>query len=445
MPQQPLSHDSNALSDIVRPLNGGPGDLDPVIEKVRDARFVLLGEATHGTHEFYRVRAEITKRLLRDHGFAAVAIEGDWPDAYRVHRYVCGADDDGDASDALRGFQRFPAWMWRNADVLDFVGWLRAFNDARARSAKVGFFGLDLYSLNASMHAVIDYLAMADPAAAERAKERYACFDRFGSDSEMYALEIGYGLSASCRREVLEQLHEMQRDAFSGVLSGDLDARFFAEQNAHVVASAEEYYRTMLDAAVSSWNLRDRFMFATLERLRTYLGRTRDAAPKIVVWAHNSHVGDARATTLGGGRELNIGQLVRASHPMDCRLVGFLTSCGTVTAASGWHHEAERKVVRPPALGSWEALFHSLGIPNFYVDLREAAALYPALRSPFLERSIGVVYVPQTELHSHYLYARLAEQFDAVFYYDRTRAVEPLERSELWKAGEVPQTYPVGV
>ncbi len=442
---EPRSHNPAAIRRLVEPLGGGPADLDAVVEKTRNARFVLIGEATHGTHEFYRIRAEITKRLLRDHGFAAVAIEGDWPDAYRVHRYVCATSDDPDASDALKDFRRFPSWMWRNANVLDFVGWLRAFNDDRP-GPKAGFFGLDLYSLYGSMQAVIDYLEAADPAAAARAKERYTCFEQFGGDVERYAVQIGHGLSQSCRRDVLAQLLEMQRLSFSRVAGSiDEDDRFYAEQNAYVVAGAEEYYRTMLDAGVSSWNLRDQFMFETLERLARYLSEKRQSVAKIVVWAHNSHVGDARSTTLGSGRELNIGQLAREHHRSDSRLIGFLTGYGTVTAASGWHREAERKVVRPPAAGSWEELFHAVGVPNFYLDLSRAAAYYPGLRSPLLERAIGVVYLPQTELHSHYLHARLADQFDALFHYDRTRAVEPLERSERWIAGEVPETYPTGV
>jgi len=439
-----LPFDPNRLRGFLQPLSGDSSDLDAAVEKVSNARFVLIGEATHGTHEFYKIRAEITKRLLREHDFAAVAIEGDWPDAYRVHRYACGTSDDADAIDALSDFRRFPSWMWRNADVVDFIGWLRSFNDERPAAAKAGFFGLDLYSLYASINAVVKYLERVDPGAAESAKERYACFDQFGSDVEAYARSVGSGLSESCRTEVLSQLLEMQRDAFSRV-SPDEGERFFAEQNAYVVAGAEQYYRTMLEAGVSSWNLRDRFMFLTLERLSLHLEKKRGATPKIVVWAHNSHVGDARATTMGAGREFNIGQLARENYRSNCRLIGFTTSEGTVTAASGWHGEPERKVVRPPARGSWEEIFHHVGVPNFYIDLTEASARFPDLRAPLLERAIGVIYLPHTELHSHYFHARLGEQFDAVFHYDRTRAVEPIERAVRWERGEVPETFPSGV
>ena len=440
--------DPRRLRRLARPLNGAPADFEEVIALARNARYVLIGEATHGTHEFYRIRAELTKRLIRDHGFAAVAIEGDWPDAYRVNSYVMGRTPDTDANQALDGFRRFPTWMWRNADVLDFIGWLRSYNDGRQAYQRAGFFGLDLYSLYASIEAVITYLERADPAAAERAKERYGCFDRFGRDAEHYARNVGTGMSESCRSEVTAQLREMQRAAFQRV-AGDREAaaeqRFFAEQNALVVARAEEYYRTMLEAEVSSWNLRDSFMYETLGRLTNHLEQSRSGRARIVVWAHNSHVGDARATTMGGGREHNLGQLVRQRHLSDCCTIGFTTSSGTVTAASQWHGEAERKVVRPPVAGSWEALFHAVGIPNFSLDLRSAAPQEPTLRATLLERAIGVLYLPQSELHSHYFHAQIAAQFDTVFHYDRTRAVEPLERNMTWAAGEVPETFPTGV
>jgi erythromycin esterase-like protein len=441
--------DARRLRHVVRPLSGTPSDFDEVIAASQNARYVLIGQATHGTHEFYKIRAEITKRLIRDHGFAAVAIEGDWPDAHRVHNYVVGRTADADATDALGGFRRFPTWMWRNADVLDFIGWLRSFNDARPANRRAGFFGLDLYSLYASIEAVVTYLEGVDPAAAERAKERYGCFDRFGGDVERYARSVGTGMSSSCRREVAAQLIEMQRAAFERVARqgsevGD-EQRFFAEQNAFVVARAEQYYRAMLDADVSSWNLRDGFMYETLGRLTNHLERSRSNPARVVIWAHNSHVGDARATTMGAGREFNIGQLVRQHHRSECYTIGFTTSEGTVTAASQWHGEPERKAVRPPVTGSWEALFHAVGIPNFALDLRKTAAREPALHVTLLERAIGVLYLPQTELHSHYFQARITGQFDTVFHFDRTRAVEPLERNVVWESGEVPETYPTGV
>jgi erythromycin esterase-like protein len=439
--------DSKRLRDFVSPLQDAPADLNAVLENAERARYVLIGEATHGTHEFYALRAQITKGLI-ERGFCAVAVEGDWPDAHRVHRYVCGTGSDATAIESLGGFERFPVWMWRNADVVDFLGWLRSHNDGLPLERRVGFYGLDLYSLHRSMHAVVAYLETVDPQAADRARERFSCFDRFGDEVEGYARTVGYGLSPSCREEALAQLLEMQRHEFSAASAGattDGERRFVAEQNARVVASAEAYYRTMLDADISSWNMRDEFMYETLERLHSYLAEGRSLPAKIVVWAHNSHVGDASATSMGGGRELNLGQLVRRYNGRDSRLIGLTTSQGTVTAASRWHGDPERKGVRPPAGGSWEALFHAVGVPNFYLDLKRAASLYPALATTLLERAIGVLYLPQTELHSHYLYARIAEQFDAIFHLDHTRAVEPLDRGTRWDTGEVPETFPSGV
>jgi|SRR5579884_2590277 len=427
--------DPQRIAALVHPLSGDHTDFDDLIADAAQKPYVLLGEATHGTHEFYRARAEITKRLIREHGFCAVAVEGDFPDAHRIDRYIRG-EEHGTAVDALGGFKRFPAWMWRNADVLDFIGWLRSFNDMLPARSRAGFFGLDLYSLHGSIQAVIDYLERVDPEAAYRARSRYSCFDRFGRDAEEYAYSA---VPDSCKEEALQQLLEMQRRSFEDA------SAFYAEQNARVVACAEEYYRTMLDREVSSWNLRDRFMFETLERLAAFLERKHEARAKIVVWAHNSHVGDARATSLGGGRELNIGQLVRQAHPASCRLIGFTTASGTVTAANHWHEQPERKIVRVPLPGSWEALFHETGVANFYIRLDRAAAAYPPMRGRLLERAIGVVYRPASEFYSHYFEARMAEQFDAVFHYDRTRAVEPLDRTAQWEAGEVVETFPTGL
>jgi erythromycin esterase-like protein len=433
-----------ALRATARPLTGAPGDHDELVELVGDARLVLIGEATHGTHEFYRQRAVITKRLIEEKGFQAVAIEGDWPDAYRVNRYVRGAADDPDAERALAGFRRFPTWMWRNADVLDFVGWLRAHNE-RGDGA-VGFYGLDLYSLYRSLEAVIDYLARVDPAAAERAKRRYACFERF-EESQAYGYAVARGISEPCRRGVLGQLAELQRSAGDYLRRDGLaaeDEQFYAEQNARLVLNAEEYYRTMFDGAEPSWNLRDRHMADTLDRLLAHLDR-RGGDTRAVVWAHNSHVGDARSTGMGARGELNIGQLARERHGRDAFLLGFTTYDGTVSAASNWDAPAERKRVRPALAESYEALFHSIGMPAFWLPLGAQGRVGPALRERMLERAIGVIYRPETERASHYFGARLADQFDAVIHIDRTRAVEPLERTVAWQRGEPPETYPTAL
>lgn len=433
---------TTALGEIARPLAGTPADFEPVVGAARSARFVLIGEASHGTHEFYRIRAEITKRLIRECAFDAVAVEADWPDAHRVNRYVQGAGADRDAVDALDDFRRFPQWMWRNADVLDFVGWLREHNDAHDR--KVGFYGLDLYSLRASADAVIRYLRVVDPEAAHRAQVRYACFDHFDGDVQAYARTAGLGLTTSCEREVVSQLVELRRSAADyarrdgRVAADDL---FVAEQNARLVKNAEAYYRTMFRGHVASWNLRDRHMVETLDALDAHLTARHGRPARIVVWAHNSHLGDARATELGRHGELNVGQLVRERHGDDALLVGFTTYAGTVTAASDWDEPAERKIVRPALPGSHEAELHATGIGNFALDLRRSIDTGPLL-APRLERAIGVVYRPETERHSHYFEAVLPRQFDVVLHYDHTRAVEPLERTVLWERGEVPETYP---
>ncbi|HEV8256378.1 MAG TPA: erythromycin esterase family protein [Casimicrobiaceae bacterium] len=433
------------IDAFAHPLTGAKEDYDPLLEFIGDARFVLLGEASHGTHEFYRERAQITKRLITEKGFTAIAVEADWPDAYRVNRYVRGVSDDAEAVDALGNFKRFPTWMWRNADVLDFVGWLRERNDALAPgAAKAGFYGLDLYSLHASIEAVLTYLHKVDPDAARRARYRYSCFDHFGEDTQAYGYAANFGLAESCQEEVLGQLIELQQRA-AAYASRDGraadDEFFFAEQNARLVKNAEEYYRSMFRGRVESWNRRDAHMAETLEALAAHL-ESRGGVAKIVVWEHNSHLGDARATEIGEAGEFNVGQLVRERYADESVLVGFTTHHGTVTAASNWDAPAERKRVRPALPGSYEALFHEVAIPRFMLDLHGNPA--ESLREPRLERAIGVIYRPETERQSHYFHARLADQFDAVLHFDETRAVEPLERVAA-PSGEVAETFPTGV
>ncbi|HJR40644.1 MAG TPA: erythromycin esterase family protein [Gemmatimonadaceae bacterium] len=429
------------IGDAAHPLVGTPRDFDPLLERIGDARLVLLGEASHGTHEFYRIRAEITKRLIVQKGFRAVTAEADWPDAFRVNRYVRGRGTDQNADEALGDFRRFPQWMWRNADVLDFVGWLRAHNDVVPDEKKVGFYGLDLYSLHASMEAVLRYLATVDPEAARRARVRYACFDHFGEDAQAYGYAARIGLAPTCEREVLDQLVELRRAAaeYAGRDGRvESDALFFAEQNARVVANAEAYYRAMFGSRATSWNLRDRHMAGTLDALLEHLG----AGAKIVVWAHNSHLGDARATEMGLHGELNLGQLARTRFGDEAVLVGFSTYSGTVTAASDWSGPAQRMPVRPALSDSYEAAFHEAGPRNFLLDLARDAELTQALDQPRLQRAIGVIYRPDTERLSHYYSAWLPRQFDIMLHYDATRAVEPLERTARWERGEMPETYP---
>ena len=432
------------LRESLTELTGSRRDYDALLELIGDARFVLIGEASHGTHEFYSIRATITQRLIEERGFNAVAVEADWPDAYRVNRYVRGLSDDGDAADALGDFRRFPNWMWRNADVVDFVGWLRDFNDRSPRQeGKAGFYGVDLYSLFTSIEAVITYLDKVDPDAARRARQRYACFDHFAEDSQAYGYATAFGVTEPCEDEVVAQLLELRRKASEyAKRDGQIppDEVFFAEQNARLILNAERYYRSMFGGRVSSWNLRDTHMADTIDALADHI-RNSGRDPRIVVWAHNSHLGDARATEMGRGGEINVGQLMRERHGEDCRLVGFTTYTGTVTAASDWDGPAERKDVRPALAGSCEAVFHDLGAGDFYLPLRANAAA-ASLAAERLQRAIGVIYLPRTERMSHYFHVSLTEQFDAVIHVDRTRAVEPLERWPSETQGEMPETYP---
>jgi len=441
---------ANVVRENSHALTGASSDYDPLIHEIGDARFVLLGEAWHGTHEFYRERAQITRRLIQEKNFNAVTVEADWPDAYRVNRYVRGASEDAEAIDSLAGFKRFPTWMWRNADVLDFVGWLREHNDALTDAHKVGFYGLDLYSLHASIEAVLGYLNKVDPEAAERARYRYSCFDHFGEDTQAYGYAAGFNLTESCEQDVVSQLLELRKRA-ADYASRDgrvaADDFFFAEQNARLVKNAEEYYRSMFRGTVPSWNLRDRHMAETLESLVRHFAKQGRAA-KVVVWEHNSHLGDARATGMGERGELNVGQLVRERHGNSAVLIGFSTYTGTVTAASNWDAPAERKPVRPALRDSYEALFHEVEVPRFQIAVGEGSRAASALRPPLLERAIGVIYRPEAERQSHYFYARLADQFDHLLHFDQTRAVEPLERTPEWtmeEVGEPAETYPSGL
>ena len=453
------------ITDVVRrfaqPLAGERDDYDSLMNLVGDRRFVLLGEASHGTHEFYRARAEITKRLIVERGFTAVAVEADFPDALRVDAFVRGRGDgeartisDAAATAALNSFTRFPQWMWRNRDVRGFVADLRAHNEGLAEENKVSFYGIDLYSLHASIEAVLEYLGRVDPEAAERARARYSCFEHF-DDSQAYGYAASRGHIEPCEEEVVKQLvelHTRARDYASrdGLLA--MEEFFHAEQNARVVRNAEEYYRSMFRGGrISSWNLRDRHMCDTLDALvqfADYQGRK----AKLVVWAHNSHLGDARATEMGWKHgEWNVGQLVRETYGDEALLVGFSTYAGTVTAASNWGDEPEQKRVRPALAGSYEELFHETGTNRFILFPHGTQEIADALREPRLQRAIGVIYRPETERMSHYFQARLSEQFDAVIHFDETRAVEPLmsprdtkEQTKL-EDDEAPETYPSGM
>ncbi|HEX7634511.1 MAG TPA: erythromycin esterase family protein, partial [Noviherbaspirillum sp.] len=349
----------------------------------------------------------------------------------------------------LAGFKRFPAWMWRNTDVAELIEWLRCHNASLpSPTPAVGFYGLDLYSLFTSINEVLKYLDKVAPETARHARARYACFDHFDEDSQRYGYAAGFGLSESCEKEVVSQLRDLQAHA-AEYLRRDgeeaADAFFYAQQNARLVMNAEEYYRTMFHGRISSWNLRDRHMAETLHALAQHLSHAIGKPAKIVVWEHNSHIGDARATEVGEQGEWNVGQLAREIYGDEARLIGFTTHHGTVTAASDWGGPAERKRVRPALAGSYEDAFHHTGIARFMLPLREKNPAAHALFESRLERAIGVIYLSESERRSHYFYARLPQQFDAVLHFDETHAVEPLELASHWKAGEAPETFPVGV
>ena len=416
-----------ALNDAAEPLPESR-DYSSLLDTIGDARFVMIGEASHGTHEFYQTRIEISQQLIKKKGFMAIAIEGDWPDAHRVHRFLQGSDEIQDAENALDDFKRFPTWMWRNTTMPPFLKWLRKHNDAPDTSYKVGFYGLDLYSLDASMKAVVHYLMKVDPRAALEAKNRYACFDHMSVDPQMYAYLTTNRMKKSCIDEVIAELSEIQHHAFKYIhkngIAGE-DDYFFAAQNARVVKNAEAYYRSMFEGHVSSWNVRDRHMTEILNVLADHLEHRFNKPAKIIIWAHNSHVGDARATEMGDRGEVNIGQLVREQHT-DTYSIGFSTYEGFVTAASNWDEPAECKKIVPGFSESYEELFHQLRYKKFILHLTGNDALDHVLKIPRLQRAIGVIYRPETERLSHYFFTHLPYQFDSLIHIDKTTALKPI-------------------
>ncbi|HSM12297.1 MAG TPA: protein-L-isoaspartate(D-aspartate) O-methyltransferase [Lysobacter sp.] len=429
---------SRLLSQAAEPL---PAIEDPgfaaMFDRYADARVVLLGEASHGTSEFYRARAAITRRLVEHHDFDFVAVEADWPDAAAVDRDVrqLPARDDAEPP-----FERFPTWMWRNVEVDAFLHWLRDHNAARPLQQRAGFHGLDLYSLGRSIRAVVDYLDEVDPDAAQVARARYSCIRPWAHAPAEYgrmALTSGY---SECERAVVAMLREMmERQVAYSARDG---AQFFdAAQNARQVRSAEQYYRVMYYGAAESWNLRDSHMFETLEQLLA----SRGPGSKAVVWAHNSHIGDARHTEMGRARdELNLGQLCRERFGKGAALIGFGTHGGTVAAAENWDEPMQVMVVNPSLAGSYELLSHEAGIDRFLLDLRGVdEALREQLEENRLERFIGVIYRPHTERWSHYAQACLPRQFDAWVWFDHTTAVTPLP-TRLRHDGSL-ETYPFGL
>ena len=413
-----------------------PERFGAVFDRFADARVVLLGEATHGTSEFYRARAAITRRLIERHGFTILAVEADWPDAASIDRYVRGHAATKAREEA---FTRFPAWMWRNAEVLDFVEWLRRHNEARPASAKAEFRGLDVYSLGGSISAVLDYLAKVDPALAETARRRYGCLTPWQADPSDYGRAVFFGTKDLCEDAIVAQLQAIL-DKRLDYMAEDKEGFLDAVQNARIVRAAERYYRIMYQGSTESWNLRDRHMFDTLQSLL----QTRGADAKAVVWAHNSHIGNAAATAMGWSGEFNIGELCRTAYGREAALIGFGTDHGQVAAASDWDGGMEIKAIPPSRPDSYERMFLEAGMPRVLADWRgpDRAGLREALSRPRLERAIGVIYRPETELRSHYFEAVLPEQFDAFVWFEETSPVTPLPGAPPDGA---PETYPFGL
>ncbi len=411
-------------------------DLGALLERIGDARVVLLGEATHGTSEFYRMRDRISRELISRKGFSFVAIEGDWPDAARIDHYVRHIEF---PPSEWTAFARFPQWMWRNNEVRAFVDWMRTHNTEIEPQKRAAFHGLDLYSLYNSIRSVLKYLDEVDPETARTARERYGCLTPWQMDPATYGRAAITGAYRTCEEEVVRMLRDIlhKHRAYA-----EHDGERFLDvlQNARLVASAERYYRVMYYGSRESWNLRDQYMFETLRTLLAFHG----SESKAIVWAHNSHVGDAAATEMSSRGEFNIGHLCRKEFGDAVYSIGFGTNSGTVAATSDWDGPLEIKTVRPAIPESYEWLCHASGLPRFMLGLRDQlpAKLHKELSKPRLERAIGVIYRPETELASHYFHAVLPSQFDEYIWFDESRAVTPFETRQLQG---LPDTYPFGL
>ena len=427
-----IARAAEPLPDIDDPSFGA------MFDRFGDARVVLLGEASHGTGEFYRARAAITRRLIERHGFTIVAVEADWPDAATVDRYVRHREP---RAGEERAFERFPTWMWRNTDVDAFIRWLRGHNGARPYEQMAGFYGLDLYNLSSSMRAVIDFLEREDPEAAKIAKRRYGCLEPWAERPQAYGQMAIYEGYARCQVPVAEMMRDLTQRNFD-CLGEECDEWLDAAANARLVKNAEQYYRVMYEGAAESWNLRDTHMFETLSQLLDAKG----PQSKAVVWAHNSHIGNAAHTDMGQRRgELNVGQLCKERFDAKARLIGFGTHTGTVAAADDWDEPMQVKQVRPSLDGSYERMSHDSGVRRFLLDLRTGEIgreIKEQLLEPRLERFIGVIYRPETERWSHYSDCTLPRQFDAWVWFDETSAVTPLPGEQ--RPGE-DETYPFGL
>ncbi|GAA3970266.1 protein-L-isoaspartate(D-aspartate) O-methyltransferase [Allohahella marinimesophila] len=436
-----LPEEARLIAEAAEPFESiDSAKLDALLERIGDSKVVLIGEASHGTSEFYTMRARITQALIEKKGFNIVAAEADWPDASRINQYVRHLES---PEARWQTFARFPTWMWRNREVQAFVDWLHEHNGNVAEQERAGFYGLDLYSLYTSIEAVLEYLDKKDPEAAELAREQYGCLLPWEPDPAAYGRAAASSRYKDCEGEVTAALQDLLKQRIEQANGSKTDrAEFYldAVQNARLVANAEEYYRTMYSGYSDSWNLRDSHMFETLEALLAHHGP--DA--KAVVWEHNSHVGNAKGTDMPARGQLNVGQLCRERFGTDVYIIGFGTHTGTVAAADDWGDDMQIKTVRPSLERSWERLCHDTQIPRFMLPLRDPASqdLARLLSKERLERAIGVIYRPQTERASHYFGARLGKQFDEYIWFDESRAVEPLETTEV---DNFPDTYPFAI
>lgn len=442
--------------------------LGPVTDAVRmikdsQAKIVAIGEGSHGTKEFYALRCEITKQLITDKLCDCVLIEGDWPDTAALHRYVTGMSDIS-LDEALGQFDRFPRWMWRNETMKEFLLWLHDRNMELPAAQRCGIFGLDVYSLHRSMEAVLTYLRANDPETAKAVEKDYSCFDKFGDDAQVYGRIVQMGVAQGCAKAATRALSLTQDsidqyEKTERVKSGQdneifvADDQLIARLNAEVVVDAEEYYRSMFNPKDNSWNIRDTHFYNTLKKVRAHLLITRKR-DRVAVWAHNSHLGDARFTHLDAsrytaGQELNIGQLIKEKHESECILVGQLTNTGTVLAADDWDGPGKVKQVRGALPDSYEELFHAVAkkanLQSFAVDVR-SSEVQKALQNNGirLERAIGVIYRPQTERLSHYYFCDMTRQFDVLVFWESTSAVVPLDKQAPPTRAE-PETFPSGL
>jgi erythromycin esterase len=445
MPWRPAHDEPRArdlpsgLKRLARPVETA-ADLGPLLDLVGDSRFVLLGEATHGTSEFYTWRAEISKRLITEKGFSFIAVEGDWPDCYRVNRYARGMPEAGsDAEEVLHAFERWPTWMWANREVVDLIGWLRDYNRRLPEQARAGFYGLDVYSLWDSMRAVIEYLDSVDPALSREARRAYNCFEPYAEDVQEYARATAM-VPTSCEEEAVAVLRALHRQAPEFRDDGR-EGFFNAEQNALVARNAELYYRTMVRGGPSSWNVRDRHMMETLNRLMVHAG----PQAKAIVWEHNTHIGDARFTDMARGGMVNVGQLAREQHADDGVLVvGFGTHRGTVIAADEWGAPMQRMSVPPAREGSFEDAMHRTDVGNALLIFNGSeTGGVRELDQPLGHRAIGVVYDPAHERWGNYVPSIMPRRYDTFVYIDETHAVEPLHMP-VHVGGDLPETYPTG-